>query len=73
MQTEIKSSWLWKHPLRDAPADFMDELDRVDPLICSRENLERLLQLAPTCEIAGYIYALIDQRKMHAIVTGKEF
>lgn len=71
MQTVLRS--VWKHPLKDAPADFMDELDRVDPLICSIKDLERLRRIAPTSEIAGYIYALIDQRKMHAVVTGKEF
>jgi hypothetical protein len=63
----------WKHPLKDAPADFMDELDQVDPLICSRASLERLKKLAPTEEIAAYLCGILDLRTVNAIVTEKEF
>jgi len=71
MQTKNMVSW--KHPLKDAPADFMDELDQIDPLICSRENLERLKQLAPTEKIAAYLDGLLDLRTVNAIVTEREF
>jgi len=71
MQTQNVVSW--EHPLKNAPADFMDELDQIDPLICSREDLERLKQLAPTERIAAYLDGLLDNRTVNAIVTEKDF
>ncbi len=61
------------YPLANAPADFMDELNRIDPLICPRQSLVDLHEVAPTPEIKAFLSGIHNTRKMMAIVTGKEY
>ncbi|GIL13681.1 MAG: hypothetical protein BroJett038_24010 [Chloroflexota bacterium] len=61
------------HPIQNMPAEFVDELDRIDPLTCSRKSLERLYHLAPTSEAKAFIVGILDTRRMMALVTGVSF
>lgn len=71
MQTEIEI----QHPLKkpNVPAEFLDEIDRVDPLICPREQLVRLYRNAPDAEVRAFIVGILDVRTMVALITEKEF
>jgi len=71
MQTEIEI----QHPLKkpNVPAEFLDELDRIDPLICSRERLVELYRQAPDAEIRAFLVGILDVRTMVALITEKEF
>lgn len=69
MQNEIQ------HPLRrpNVPAEFLAELDRIDPLICPRERLVDLYRQAPDAEIRAFLVGIMDTRTMVALITDKEF
>ncbi len=71
MQTEIEI----QHPLKkpNVPSDFLAELDRIDPLICSRQRLVDLYRQAPDAEIRAFIVGIMDTRTMVALITEKEF
>lgn len=71
MENEIEI----QHPLKrpNVPAEYLDELDRVDPLICSREKLVRLYRNAPDAEVRAFIVGILDVRTMVALITEKEF
>lgn len=71
MQTEIEI----QHPLKKAnvPAEYLAELDRIDPLICSRERLVDLYRQAPDAEIRAFIVGIMDTRTMISLITEKEF
>lgn len=64
-----------QHPLQrpNVPAEFLDELDRVDPLICPRERLVDLYRQAPDAEVRAFIVGIMDTRTMVALITEKEF
>lgn len=71
MQNEIEI----QHPLRkpSVPADFLAELDRIDPLICPRERLVDLYRQAPDAEVRAFLVGIMDTRTMVALITEKEF
>jgi len=71
MQNEIDI----QHPLQrpNVPAEFLDKLDQVDPLICSREQLVRLYRQAPDAEVRAFLVGIMDTRTMVALITEKEF
>lgn len=58
------------HPLASAPAAFRDEVDRLDPLICPRADLDRLMKAAPSAEARAWLVGINDTRKMLANITG---
>lgn len=64
-----------QHPLKkpNVPAEYLDELDRIDPLICPREQLLRLYRNAPDAEVRAFIVGIMDVRMMAALVTEQEF
>ncbi|GMU48773.1 MAG: hypothetical protein AMXMBFR31_09990 [Candidatus Desulfobacillus denitrificans] len=71
MQNEIEI----QHPLKrpNVPAEYLDELDQVDPLICSREQLVRLYRQAPDAEIRAFLVGILDVRTMVALISETEF
>ncbi|CAG0926943.1 MAG: hypothetical protein F9K21_00445 [Rhodocyclaceae bacterium] len=71
MENEIEI----QHPLKkpNVPADFLAELDRIDPLVCSRERLVDLYRQAPDAEIRAFLVGILDVRSMVALITEKEF
>ena len=64
-----------QHPLQrpSVPAEFLAELDRIDPLICPRERLVDLYRQAPDAEVRAFIVGIMDTRTMVALITEKEF
>ncbi|PWB39932.1 MAG: hypothetical protein C3F19_13395 [Rhodocyclales bacterium] len=64
-----------QHPLKrpNVPAEYLDALDRIDPLICSRERLVDLYRQAPDAEVRAFIVGIMDTRTMVALITEKEF
>ena len=64
-----------QHPLKrpNVPADFLAELDRIDPLICSRERLVDLYRQGPDAEVRAFLVGILDVRTMVALITEKEF
>jgi hypothetical protein len=64
-----------QHPLErpGVPAEYLDALDRIDPLICSRERLVDLYRQAPDAEIRAFLVGILDVRTMVALITEKEF
>jgi len=64
-----------QHPLKkpNVLAEYLDELDRIDPLICPREQLLRLYRNAPDAEVRAFIVGIMDVRMMAALVTEQEF
>jgi hypothetical protein len=53
--------------------DFNDEVDRLDPFICPRDDLSRLLEAAPSEFASGYLCAVYDFRTQLAVVTARSF
>ncbi len=64
-----------QHPLQrpNVPAEFLAELDRIDPLICPRERLVDLYRQAPDAEVRAFLVGIMDTRTMVALITEKEF
>lgn len=64
-----------QHPLQkpNVPVEFLAELDRIDPLVCTRERLVELYRQAPDAEIRAFLVGILDVRTMVALISETEF
>lgn len=66
------------HPLKATATDpgcagWLEELDFNDPFTATREELDQLIQSAPSQRLADWARGIFDFREMLAIVTGRPF
>ena len=54
-------------------ADFQDCIDRLDPFVCTRENLQSLIDDAPEEYAMGFLAGIYCFREQLAIITKRLF
>lgn len=65
------------HPLNGVDSDihgeWLDEVDVVDPLACPLEDLQRMVETAPTPETRCWLIGILEVRqRLHVISLGFE-
>lgn len=73
----FRNGQMGSHPLDGVDlehhADWLDEVDMVDPLICSYEALDELVKRAPTSETRGWLIGVMEVRMRIKFITGGKF
>ena len=62
-----------QHPLANAAPETIDAIDHLDPLICTREELQDLIESVNDVQIRAFLWGIVDTREFLATVTGRPF
>lgn len=65
------------HPLASASAEVMDVIDALDPLLCTRTELQALIDTIDEAQdgvqVRGWLWGVLDTRTTLSLISGREF
>jgi len=57
------------HPLNSAPIDDCTELDFIDPLVCSKQDLVALYNTVKDTKVKAFLVGILDAREYFSLAA----